>query len=766
MALFDFKPKSTKSLDAKILKKTLLPTVPTVPNLKLKNGNLADRIASIRQITQSHLKNKKDKLVNITEEQQLVNFINKAIKNGVLSLDTETTSLDPLTTTLAGVCLYTPGFRACYVPVNHVNFITGVRLDGQLSEDFLKQELQRYLDSSPKENVMFNGDFDRRVLRHTLGIEFPCTWDTYIAARLMDENNPVNKLKYLWDKYVNPNPDEKSMSYDELFHGIPFTLIPLDIAYLYAANDPLITYELYEFQKPYLTEGTEACKEYDLAGVAWVFHNIEMPVLAIVGVMEDTGVCFDREYQKELSTKYNEMLQEIEQRWYRQLEAYTNEIREYRYSQGSACKLPAQISISSPVQLAILFYDVLKLPSVSKKSPRGTGEDILVKMEHPLCKIVLEYRSISKLLSTYIDKFPEIINPKDNKIHCRFNQCGTVTGRFSSNDPNLQNIPSHNKDIRKMFIASPGHYLISCDYSAQEPRLTVHLAQDTVGIQAYLDNKDLYAEIASLAFEVPYSECLEFRPDGTHNPEGKERRGRAKAIFLGICYGKGVKAIAEDLGIVEKHAQQIYDAVLTAFPGLKKFMQDSQQMAEDLGYVTTNWGRKRRLPAMQLPTYEFYWLNGVPNDFDPLAGLDASSEVPDDIIDRYWNRLERCRSYKAFAKVVEEAKEENIGIKDNRKIIADAVRQCVNSRVQGSAADLTKLAMIKIANCQELYDLGFRMLIPVHDEIIGEFPKENVKRVAELVKDCMVTAAKISVPLKCDVEITERWYGDEIDVTL
>lgn len=237
-----------------------------------------------------------------------------------------------------------------------------------------------------------------------------------------------------------------------------------------------------------------------------------------------------------------------------------------------------------------------------------------------------------------------------------------------------------------------------------------------------------------------------------------------KVRIFTICYGKGVKAIGEDLNISEKHAKEIYDAVLTAFPGLKKFMDDSQQMAIDKGYVTTNWGRKRRLPDMQLNDFEFFWLNGISNSFDPLADMEENSEVPDDIVDYYWNKLHRCRSFKAMQRVIEEAKENNIKIVDNRKLIADATRQCVNSRVQGSAADLTKLALIKIYNCKELRDLGFRMLVPVHDEIIGEFPKQNAKRVSELIKDCMIHAAELSVPLKCDVEITECWYGDEVNI--
>lgn len=444
------------------------------------------------------------------------------------------------------------------------------------------------------------------------------------------------------------------------------------------------------------------------------------------------------------------------------LSLYESEIEEYRIKQGSSCKLPEKINPASPEQLSILLYDIMKLPPVSKKKPRGTGEEILEQFDNPLVTALLKFRKASKLVSTYVDKFPKIINAKTGRIHARFNQLGTITGRFSSDDPNLQNIPSHAKDIRKMFKASDGYVMLSCDYSAQEPRLTVHLAQDEKGIQTYIDEKDLYAEIASLAFNVPYDDCLEFRPDGTHNPEGKERRSRAKAILLGINYDKGILAIADDLHISKKLAQEIYDAVLNAFPKLKTFREESRQMARDLGYVTTAWGRKRRLPDMQLDTYEFYWKDGVSKDYDPLADdEDQNTEVPEEIVTYYWNKLAGCKSFKQHQAVIEEANNEGIKVVDNRMKIADATRMCVNARVQGSAADLTKFAMLSISRCEELKQLGFRLLIQVHDEIIGECPEENKIRCAELLSECMINAVSLSVPLKCDVEITKCWYENE-----
>lgn len=760
MALFDFKPRSSKITDAQVVNKakSKLPIL-SAGNVKLKAGNLSSRITSIKAMTNRYFADKKDMYLNVMDEAILIDLIDKFIENGIGAIDTETTSLDPITTTLAGVCLYTPGYKAAYVPVNHVSYMTGMPIKGQISAEIVKRELQRLIDAKVKID-MFNSDFDCRVLKHTLGITMFCWWDGYIAQRLLDENNKNNSLKGLWDKYVNKGKD-KSHTFSELFAGIPFTMIPVDVAYLYAANDPMITYELAEFQRPFLTD-TEVCREYELQDVAKIFHELEMPLVPIVSEMEDTGVFLDLEVQQKLSEKYNKLMSEAAVEFEETLSLYESEIEEYRIKQGSSCKLPEKINPASPEQLSILLYDIMKLPSVSKKKPRGTGEEILEQFDNPLVTALLKFRKASKLVSTYVDKFPKIINAKTGRIHARFNQLGTITGRFSSDDPNLQNIPSHAKDIRKMFKASDGYVMLSCDYSAQEPRLTVHLAQDEKGIQAYIDGKDLYAEIASLAFNVPYDDCLEFRPDGTHNPEGKERRSRAKAILLGINYDKGIPAIADDLHISKKLAQEIYDAVLNAFPKLKTFREESRQMARDLGYVTTAWGRKRRLPDMQLDTYEFYWKDGVSKDYDPLANdEDQNTEVPEEIVTYYWNKLAGCKSFKQHQAVIEEANNEGIKVVDNRMKIADATRMCVNARVQGSAADLTKFAMLSISRCEELKQLGFRLLIQVHDEIIGECPEENKIRCAELLSECMINAASLSVPLKCDVEITKCWYENE-----
>lgn len=287
-------------------------------------------------------------------------------------------------------------------------------------------------------------------------------------------------------------------------------------------------------------------------------------------------------------------------------------------------------------------------------------------------------------------------------------------------------------------------------------------------LDAYRQGKDLYAQIASIAFNTEYENCLEFNPDGSKNKEGKERRSSAKSILLGILYGRGIKSVAEQLHTTKQKAQQIQDKVFKGFPAIPRFENDSKDMALDLGYVTTLWGRKRRLPDLALPEFEFRWKDGAPPDDDLLDFMNApefDEEVPEDRIQYYERKLSRAWG-KEKRPIFKEALEEGILISDNGAKIADAERQVVNARIQGSAADLTKLAMIKVGNDERLKELGFRLLIPVHDELIAECPKENAKEAAERFAKLMSDAAKptLTVPISCDVEITERWYGEEVDI--
>ena len=547
MPLFEI-PKRTnnRANDKAILKqaKVVNKATPTVKG----GGSLFERIANIQKLVELHLGKYKDLFTLIQDEEHLRKYIDKCIKNGVISIDTETTGLDPMLDDIAGICIYTPGEKSAYIPINHVSYITNLKLDNQLSIEYIRKQFERIIDASI-DVIMYNAKFDIRVLRNKVGLHnIYCTWDCYLATRLLNENEPTNALKKIHQKYVL-NGKADAFTFDELFKGIPFTLIPIKTAYLYAANDPKITYELYEYQRKYLREDSD---REDMRKLYWVMMNIEMPCIDAIANMEDNGILFDMNYQAQLSEKYNKLLQEKLDVFHSELSKYDKQIAVYR-AEHMNVKLDTPINIASPSQLAILFYDILGIDVIDKKSPRGTGVDILNKIENPIAKAILDYRTVEKLISTYIDKLPNCINPNDGRIHCNFNQYGADTGRMSSSDPNLQNIPSHNKDIRKMFIASPGYVLMSSDYSQQEPSCLATFCKEAGFdklFNARFKGNDLYSEVASACFTISYEQCCEFDKNGHKNPpEYKERRNQAKPILLGILYGRSDASVImkEDL---------------------------------------------------------------------------------------------------------------------------------------------------------------------------------------------------------------------------
>ena len=754
--------RATTKKDQQLLKKVSNP-VKSSSTITLKGSTkLIDRIQAITSFVKSKFAGKEDELELITTEDHLISYIDKCVENNVISIDTETTGLDPILDNIVGICIYTPGLKAAYIPVNHISYITELKCANQL-------EIQ---------TIWFNAPFDIRFLGNHINVWFNAYFDTSIASKCLNSNEPegARSLKALHKKYCWGNRGE-ALTFGKLFDNIPFNLIPIDVAYLYAASDAIYTYELYEFQAQYLEPTGKYYESHNMQKLSDLFFNIEMKSMETFIFMEQNGTAIDYEYADKLKEKYHSLAEKMEQNLQSVYEVYADTFEDYR-RKHPMCKLTDPINFDSPTQLAIILYDVLQIPPVDKRNPRSTDKNVLREIEHPLCKAILDNRSFKKVISTYIDTLPEDAKRyPDKRIHCKFNQYGADTGRVSSNSPNLQNIPSNpfvlsdgtkidaGHDIRQLFTASKGCILMSCDYSGQEVRVTAHLSQDEKLIQAYRDGKDPYCEIASLAYNVPYEECTEYRADGTFNPDGKKRRGESKKIVLGILYGRGIPSIAEQLGKTVQEAQKIYDNVLAKFEGLAKFISESEDMAREYGYVTTVWGRRRQLPDMQLPYYEFKYKNGVNPDFDPLSGdtSEYSDEVPEDIVEDLTNKLLHCRGFKQREQFKEKIRNAGMTIKDNSSFIARAQRQTVNARVQGSAADLTKLAQIELFNNQELKDLGFRMLIPVHDEIIAECPIENAKRCAELMSYCMRHAGKdLCVPLSCDVALFYNWYGEEI----
>lgn len=771
--------KALEMLSKKSSKKQVAKVVPK---------SISGKVQLAKEMSKEVFADKLDRLELLDNENKIREYIDCAITNGIIAVDTETNGLDRIDGKIAGVCLYTPGQKGVYIPVRHESFMTGIELKTNISPAFMHEQFERMNKSNIK-YVLHNAKFDMHILWWMLGIKIIPYWDTQIGSQLLNENEP-HKLKVLYKKYVdNSDENSKVASFNSLFKGIEFNKVPPDVAYMYASFDPIMTYELYQFQYNFIDINGKYCKEKGLERVAEVFRNIEMPLIQVVFEMECTGVKIDTELADKLKAQYTKHKDAAEEKFNLEIEKLNDKFDKLMIKNPAAYNKLfkdgiRKVSISSPTQLAILFYDVLEFESPDKKSPRGTGEAILKSFNHPLVDSILEYRSMSKLLSTYIEAIPQHIAKRDNRLHANFNQYGAKTGRFSSSDPNLQNIPSQKTtlsdgtvidaghDIRQMFIAGEGQVIVGGDFSQQEPRCLAHMSDDPHMLQAYLEGKDLYATIASKIYKMPYDECKEFRADGTVNPDGKARRTSVKPVLLGLMYGRGVPSIAEQMKISTQEAQKIIDDFYAEFPKVKEFVDFAQTFARDYGFVETAWGRKRRLSDMQLPPIEIkpciksYSDNFDPFAFDATESIPQDDYVPDEVYRKYYTLLNRARGRQQQQKVKELAEQEGYTIKDNRGFIEDAKRQCVNSIIQGSAADMTKLTMIKIFNDEELNKLGYKLIIPVHDEVLGICPRENAKAVRDRLEYIMVhiVDGKFKIPMKCDIEVTERWYGEGIEI--
>jgi len=482
-------PRSDRANDLAIVQKAKKSAKKPATTVK-RNGGLASQIANIKTVVLKNLGMYENETACIQNEIELYSYITKAIEFGRVAIDTETTGLDPMLDDCVGTSLYVKGEKTVYVPLNHVNYITGEKCPDQLPKEVVAKELQRLNEAGTK-IIMFNAPFDIRVIMHQIGVRLHCWWDCSIGHRCLNENEKYEikgkvGLKKLHQKYVLGGTAD-AFSFDELFDKVKFSLIPINIGYLYAGHDAKITDEDFEFQYQYLYYDPDAplSDRNGMNGVSYVFFNIEMPLIDVIIDMEDAGVSLDVMYARELSVKYHEKQEEALQHFHTLLHEYDAEIEAYKASH-SDCKLDDPIKVGSSQQLAVLFYDILKYESVSRKQPRGTGEKILKSFGTPLTKAILDYRGAKKLLSTYIDKLPECLNPNDHRLHCKFNQYGADTGRMSSSDPNMQNIPSHAKDIRPMFVASRA----SEDVEAQDNHFTVSrwCNVETLGGFTYADN--------------------------------------------------------------------------------------------------------------------------------------------------------------------------------------------------------------------------------------------------------------------------------------
>lgn len=683
--------------------------------VKRNKNKLENALAVIQELVKFGRLHAEGEVETIRTPERLKEYMDHCKQSGEYVLDVETTGLDIYNDILVGICLYTPGETSAYVPFNHTD-LQNVRVADQMSEEQVRNIVIPYLQDQELRCINHNIKFDNKKLAWDWKqIIVNIYWDTLIAGYVLNENEP-HGLKPLYNKYILHGKGS-SEDYGDLFEGIPFNYVPIEVATVYGANDGFKTYALYKFQAQYLREDHP---REDFRKMYYVFREVEMPLIPLCTDMEMRGVEIREDFAKELSEDFNKEMIEVEAK----CDAYVEQFKQYILDHNNLMRLTkgtCKINYSSPQQVAALFYDIFKLRSVSRKEPRGTGDKIIqkflstakkkdTKKSREFAEFLENYqrfKEIKKLLGTYVDKIPQVKEPKINAVYTTYNQYGAKTGRFSSSDTvskiNLQNIPSKEKRIRKIFKARDGYKLVGGDFSQIEPRVLAFLSGDESMINAYKEGKDLYAIMGSQVYQLPYEDCREFYPDGTVNAEGKHRRTTMKSVLLGIMYERGATAIGEQFNKSAEWAQQLIDNFYKSFPKINQYRLKIENMAETYGYVTTITGRKRRLPDMQLEDKDDY---------------------------RY----------------------------------QEAHRQSLNSVIQGSSADIMKLSMIAIYNDPRYKALDCHMIITVHDELIMEVPEDHIKEGAELLVGTMkrVGHSLIDLPMSVDAEVNDYWYGENL----
>ena len=568
----------------------------------------------------------------------------------ILSLDTETTSTSAIDAELVGLSFAVKEFEAFYVPIpaNREEALKIVNIFKPLYED-------------PKIlKVGQNLKYDLEVLRN-YGIELKGKmWDTMIAHYLIQPELRHN-MDYMAEIYLN----YQTIHIDELIgpkgknQKSMRSLLPSQV-YEYAAEDADITLRLKNKLEPEL-------KKYDCEKL---FYEIEMPLMPVLAEMEMNGVCLDTQSLAETSKQFTNRMNEIEARIFE--------------------LAGQQFNIASPKQVGEILFDKLKIVEKAKKTKTGqyvTSEEVLqqLKNKHEIVADILEHRGLKKLIGTYIDALPKLINPSTGHIHTSFNQTITATGRLSSSDPNLQNIPirgEDGKEIRKAFIPEPGCLFFSADYSQIELRVMAHLSQDPQMIEVFREGKDLHAATAANIYKKPIAEVT------------RDERTKSKRANFGIIYGITVCGLAERLDIPRDEAKMLIDGYFETFPQVYNYMEKSKEVARQQGYVTTLFGRRRYLP-------------------------DINSH--------------------------------------NATVRGFAERNAINAPIQGTAADIIKVAMIHIFQRFKAEGIKSKMILQVHDELNFSVLPEEKEKVEQIVIEEMQNAFQMAVPLVADSGFGDNW---------
>ena len=639
-----------KSLADRILKKPQKAQIPVNGQLDLFAEFPADGAKLSENSSFESLKTTKHDYKLVDNEGDLLKLRDYFLTNEILSLDTETTSTNPIDAELVGLSFAVKEFEAFYVPIP-ANREEALRIVNIFKEVYENTKILK---------IGQNLKYDLEVLRN-YDIELKGRmWDTMIAHYLIQPELHHN-MDYMAEIYLN----YQTIHIDELIgpkgksQRSMRDLLPSQV-YEYAAEDADITLRLKNKLEPEL-------KKYDCEDL---FYNIEMPLMPVLAEMEMNGVCLDTESLKETSTILTNRMLEIEQRI-------------YELAGG-------QFNIASPKQVGEILFDKLKIVEKAKKTKTGqyvTSEEVLqqLKNKHEIVSDILEHRGLKKLIGTYIDALPKLINPRTGHIHTSFNQTITATGRLSSSDPNLQNIPirgEDGKEIRKAFIPEPGCLFFSADYSQIELRVMAHLSKDPQMIEVFREGKDLHAATAANIYKKPIEEVT------------RDERTKSKRANFGIIYGITVFGLAERLDIPREEAKMLIDGYFQTFPQVHDYMEKSKEIARQQGYVTTLFGRRRYLP-------------------------DINSH--------------------------------------NATVRGFAERNAINAPIQGTAADIIKVAMIRIFNRFKAEGIRSKMILQVHDELNFSVYPEEKESVEKIVLEEMQSAITLAVPLVADSGFGQNW---------
>ena len=500
---------------------------------------------------------KQSKYELITKIKQLESWVTKIKKSSLLALDTETTGLDYMDAKLVGISLSVKSGEAAYIPLGHQE-------EEQLDVNVVLKKLKPILESKKTKIVGQNIKFDRNILtRHGINLA-SFENDTMLMSYVLNSTATRHNLDALAQYYLK----YKTTTFEDVagkgVKQVTFDLVPMDQAVHYASEDADITYRLHEELKSRLA------KEPVLNTL---LEEVEIPLITVLSDMEQAGTLVNERVLKAQSKNFSERITKLE------TEAYELAGQEF--------------NLGSPKQLQEIFFEKLKYP-VLQKTPGGqpsTAENVLQQLseDYELPKIILEHRTLSKLKSTYTDKLPSQISPSTGRIHTSFNQTGTSTGRLSSSDPNLQNIPIRTEDgrrIRQAFEAPNGYQLISADYSQIELRVIAHLSKDEGLLKAFKEGQDIHSSTASEVFEV---DLQEVEPD---------QRRSAKAINFGLIYGISAFGLSKQLGINRNLAAEYMDIYFSRYPGVRKYMNKTKTEAKKTGYVETLYGRRLYLPEI------------------------------------------------------------------------------------------------------------------------------------------------------------------------